>query len=285
MWDWDISNDKVFFSPQLKRMLGYGPDEMQPVVDTWKNNIHPDDMSHVMTSLKQHLNDETTRFEAEYRLKNRNQVYIWVHDQGKICERDLQNRPTRVVGMVQNISERKSLEDKLTQLANTDQLTNLANRRAGATALDRILTSAKLSEQPLCIAFIDLDHFKIVNDNHGHHIGDLVLKSIASVISISIRHTDFACRWGGEEFVVVLPNTTIEQSLRIVENIHKCTANIPWQSSLSINPITLSIGVASYPQDHHDTQSILTLADNALYAAKSQGRNRTCFAKDSLSNE
>lgn len=280
MWDWDITNDSVFFSPQLKRMLGYGPDEMQPIVDTWKNNIHPDDMNHVMSSIRRHLNDETTRFEAEYRLKNRNQVYIWVHDQGKICERDLQNRPTRMVGMVQNISERKLLEERLNQLANTDPLTKLLNRRAGSLLLEQQLSVAKSTKQPICIAFIDLDCFKDINDKHGHSTGDIVLQSIANAISDSVRNADLVCRWGGEEFVVALPNVDISQSIYFCNKIHQHAANIPWQNTIGINPVTLSIGVASYPQDHSDMQSILKLADSALYAAKSQGRNRTCFAKD-----
>jgi PAS domain S-box-containing protein len=113
LWDWDVSTSQVFFSPQLKRMLGYGPDEMAPDLSSWSSNIHPDDSAVVMAVLTDHLQGRRARYEAEYRLRNRNGDFRWVHDRGRVCERDAQGAPTRLVGMVQDITSRKLAEAEL----------------------------------------------------------------------------------------------------------------------------------------------------------------------------
>ena len=113
LWDWDTTTDSVFFSPQLKRMLGYGPDEMNPVLATWSDNIHPDDRPQVMQALSQHLQGRSARYMATYRLRNRNGAWLWVQDRGRVCERDDQGQATRVVGMVHDISARQAALDAL----------------------------------------------------------------------------------------------------------------------------------------------------------------------------
>jgi PAS domain S-box-containing protein len=113
LWDWDVVTSTVFFSPQLKRMLGYGPDEMDPSLDTWSRNIHPDDAPQVMAALNEHLSGRRARYESEYRLRSRNGDFLWVHDRGRVCERDAAGAATRVVGMVQDITTRKQAEAEL----------------------------------------------------------------------------------------------------------------------------------------------------------------------------
>ena len=113
LWDWDVATSEVFFSPQLKRMLGYGPDELSPDLSSWSSNIHPEDSAVVMAVLTDHLQGRRARYEAEYRLRNRNGDFRWVHDRGRVCERDAQGAPTRVVGMVQDITGRKLAEAEL----------------------------------------------------------------------------------------------------------------------------------------------------------------------------
>ena len=118
LWDWNVPTGEVFFSPQLKRMLGYGPDEMPPLLETWTSNLHPEDAPHVMACLNEHLAGRRVRYEAEFRLRNRNGAYLWVHDRGRVCERDPGGAPTRVVGMVQDITKRKQTEAELHQHRN-----------------------------------------------------------------------------------------------------------------------------------------------------------------------
>ena len=113
LWDWDVATGAVFFSPQLKRMLGYGPDEMAPVLDTWSRNIHPDDAARVMAVIGEHLSGRRARYDTEYRLRSRNGDFLWVLDRGRVCERDASGAATRVVGMVQDITGRKQTEAEL----------------------------------------------------------------------------------------------------------------------------------------------------------------------------
>lgn len=116
LWDWEVLSGEVFFSPRLKRMLGYGPDEMVGRIDTWKNNVHPDDLQAVIATLNEHMAGRVGRYDTEYRLRNRNGDYLWVHDRGRVSDRDAQGAPLRVVGMVHDITERKVAEQKTERL-------------------------------------------------------------------------------------------------------------------------------------------------------------------------
>jgi PAS domain S-box-containing protein len=122
LWDWDIPAGSVFFSPQLKRMLGYGPDEMAPTLAAWADNVHPDDAALVQLILGEHLAGKRARYEAEYRLRNRTGQYLWVHDLGRVCERDEQGNATRVVGTVQDVTRQHEAQVAL-QRSEADQRT------------------------------------------------------------------------------------------------------------------------------------------------------------------
>ena len=125
LWDWNVATGEVFFSPQLKRMLGYGPDELAPTLGSWSANIHPDDAALVMRALTEHLDGKRARYEARYRLRTRNATYLWVDDRGKVCERDASGAATRVVGMVQDVTREHQAQLAL-QRSEADQRTLIA---------------------------------------------------------------------------------------------------------------------------------------------------------------
>lgn len=196
IWDWQLSSDKVYFSTPLKRMLGYGPDEMQPVVETWKQSVHPHDLPQVWQALEEHIHGQRERYEAVYRLRNRNGHYIWVHDLGSISERDETGKPCRVTGMVKDITDYKQQEFKLLELAAYDELTRLRNRRECSRILDKQLEFARRHDQPLSICLFDFDHFKAINDQYGHLAGDHILSEAAARLSAGLRRSDYLFRWG-----------------------------------------------------------------------------------------
>ncbi len=277
IWEWEINSEKVFFSPQLKKMLGYGPEEMHPHLKTWAENIHPDDKVRVLEILSEHLKGIRGDYRAEYRLRNRNGHYIWVQDRGKVCNRSETGAPTHVVGMVQNITEYKQLQSQLEELAANDVLTGLPNRREGEEQMRHQLAFALRTTMPFCIAVIDFDFFKKINDLHGHQKGDEILAFGAQLMRSHIRTSDYIYRWGGEEFVAIFPASDSEQALTAMEHLHGAFRTTEWER-LGVGPVTLSAGVACFPADGSDFPMLLKAADTALYKAKSEGRNRTVLA-------
>ncbi len=271
LWDWNVISDEVYVSPQLKRMRGFGPDEMDPHVNTWVNAIHPDDAPRVRALLKAHLAGKSARYEGEYRLSNRNGHYLWVHDRGRVCEHDKHGNPVRVVGMLQDITERKVLEMKLGELAYTDMLTGLANRREGMLFLSKEVALCERLDLPLGIAMIDVDHFKQINDEHGHPAGDEVLRKIGQAIADVTRASDLISRWGGEEFILIAPNTTLPQMTQLAE---KLRGTVREHLSPAGIKATVSIGVTAANGAALNSSALLVSADKALYRAKQKGRNR-----------
>lgn len=273
LWDWNMKTDDVFFSPQLKRMLGYAPHEMVPHLSTWVNNVHPDDLERVGHILQVHLEGRSIRYEAEYRLRTRNGDYIWVHDHGAVCERDEQSEPTRIIGVLHNVSEQKALEDKLRKAAAYDELTGLLNRRAGYDQFRKTLSNAQRHQQVFAVALLDLDHFKHINDSCGHLVGDKVLRTMAGILSRELREYDVLLRWGGEEFLLLMPNTCKEDAFVLCDRLRAAIAEEMRQCESGCMP-TLSGGIATYPESGTTIEELVRSADGAMYQAKRQGRNQ-----------
>ena len=160
---------------------------------------------------------------------------------------------------------------KLTEQTHTDALTGLSNRRAFVDALDSAVRVAADAE-PLAIAVIDIDHFKSVNDVHGHVEGDRILQAVAEVLKTHGAARGRAARYGGEEFVLLFPETPLDQARLQCEDLRDAIANLP----LAV-PLTVSIGLAAYERGD-SAETLFTRADEALYAAKADGRNRVAVA-------
>src|SRR5262249_54315501 len=138
------------------------------------------------------------------------------------------------------------------------------------------LSRALRYSKPLTIAVIDADHFKALNDTHGHAAGDMVLKKLAAMLRSSFRQSDTAGRYGGEEFVVILPETDIESARRKVESLREAIANtrIKLRGREQSLRVTISAGLASYPEDGADVAELFATADERMFEAKHEGRNR-----------
>jgi len=162
----------------------------------------------------------------------------------------------------------------LTQQAMTDALTGLYNPRFFWDALARAITAAKRKGVPFCVILLDIDRFKRVNDTWGHDAGDTVLKEVADVLEKSVRGSDIAVRYGGEEFVVLLPETSIESAAARAEDLRRQLERREIACSPGPVCITASFGVAEYGRGAEDSAALMKAADAALYAAKAAGRNR-----------
>jgi diguanylate cyclase (GGDEF)-like protein/PAS domain S-box-containing protein len=165
------------------------------------------------------------------------------------------------------------LQSKLREQAIRDPLTDIFNRRYLEETLERELSRAARENYPVCVIMVDLDHFKRVNDTYSHEAGDLVLKAIARTLAEHSRRGDFACRYGGEEFVVVLPNLTLETAYGRAEDLRTSLhqLRVPYENyHLSV---TISMGIACFPENGQTRAAILRAADQAMYAAKEAGRD------------
>lgn len=163
----------------------------------------------------------------------------------------------------------------LRKLATTDPLTGIGNRRVLSQQLQRELLRAKRYGRALSLLFIDIDYFKPLNDRYGHAVGDQMLRELAQYLMSSVRRIDIIARYGGEEFVIILPETMKEHALMLADRIRRKVARYPFGQAYSIPPgtLTVSIGVASYPEDGTSATRLIAHADQALYSAKRQGRN------------
>jgi diguanylate cyclase (GGDEF)-like protein len=175
--------------------------------------------------------------------------------------------------------------DGLCDLSSRDALTGLANRRSFQVVLGRELDRVARAGEPALLLVADIDHFKKVNDSHGHAAGDLVLKAVAAALQDSVRPMDTVARVGGEEFAIVLPNCPPAFGEAVAERIRRRVASRPVQIGLNQSiEVTASIGGAYAPQWVRSTAGVWTeRADLQLYRAKSQGRNRVCLEPTAVS--
>jgi two-component system cell cycle response regulator len=171
---------------------------------------------------------------------------------------------------------------KLLQMATADHLTGLFNRGYLEDRFAIELSRARRYGKPLTLAVIDADRFKSLNDTHGHSVGDTVLKTLAALFRDSFRQSDTVARYGGEEFVVLLPETDIEAARHKVESLRKAVAAMPMGSDPNRNPIyiTISAGLATFPEDGIGSLELFATADERMYQAKREGRNRVIAASE-----
>lgn len=173
------------------------------------------------------------------------------------------------------VSNLRSENEQLNQIAQRDRLTSLYNRGAFDDALATAMQKAQNSTEPLTLFMIDIDHFKKVNDAHGHPTGDGVLQHAARLITTSVRREGTAFRYGGEEFAVLASNCTIDQARKLAESIRQTIERSPFRDGDNVINLTVSIGIATaeWPEKTRDTSTLVSCADRRLYEAKSSGRN------------
>lgn len=173
---------------------------------------------------------------------------------------------------------------QLHELALKDPVTQLPNRRYGLERLDQEWAATGRSQKPLCVMLLDLDHFKQVNDRYGHDVGDLVLKLVARVLKKSSRAEDFACRLGGEEFLIVCSDTDLKSAQQIGERLRKTIESTPLQAQGGPVRVTASIGVAERSSSMAGPDDLIRLSDKAMYAAKNSGRNKVIAQRGTDAN-
>jgi diguanylate cyclase (GGDEF)-like protein len=192
---------------------------------------------------------------------------------------DTQGRNVGFRASIRDISDRKALQHQLELLASTDPLTGVVNRRRFFHSAEAELYRARRYDRPLVLALIDIDHFKRINDTYGHAVGDDTLKTLAHAVGNRLRRSDLFARFGGEEFVLLLPETQLGDGLRLCERLRQMVETIKLQIPDRAEPFgfAVSIGVADLQHDGDSLNQLLARADAALYKAKRDGRNQVAY--------
>jgi diguanylate cyclase (GGDEF)-like protein len=185
-----------------------------------------------------------------------------------------------IAGLHVVIGLHQSIEEKLMAVAHTDALTALPNRMYFDLRIKQELDRAKRDKTSICLALIDLDFFKKVNDNYGHDGGDRTLIHFTKLIKQSIRSLDTVCRIGGEEFAVIMPNSLIEEAKHTMERVRIAAEETPFKRKQDVIAISTSIGVAGANLNTSSIEELYISADKALYLAKNNGRNQVCTLAD-----
>ncbi len=234
----------------------------------WADGVHPDDLD---TCLSIYLTafDKQEAFSMEYRLKNRYGEYRWIRDYGQPYF-DLDDTFLGYIGACYDITESRRNEQRLEELSVTDTLTQTFNRLKLDSVLQNEVLRAERYGHALSLIILDVDDFKSVNDTYGHHVGDIVLSNIAQLLQNNIRKIDTLGRWGGEEFMIVCPETDSNGAVALAEKLRVAIEGYEFPTVISK---TSSFGVATY-QSGDNSNDLVKRADTALYRAKGLGKNR-----------
>lgn len=275
MWDWNVQRGIVLYSRRWKEILGFAEDEIGNTFEEWTRRVHPEDTARMMADLQAYFDGKTPTYVNEHRLLCKDGEWKWTLGRGMVVSRMANGKPLRMIGTLTDISERKRMEAELRELACTDYLTGLPNRRYFFTRMAAELARIqRLDSQRAAVLMLDLDHFKRINDNFGHATGDALLKHFATLIGNELRKIDTVGRVGGEEFAIILPGAAPDAARILAERLRQKVEETPLMHDGQAIPITVSIGVAVMKTTDGSADAALIRADKALYRAKEGGRNR-----------
>jgi diguanylate cyclase (GGDEF)-like protein/PAS domain S-box-containing protein len=274
LWDWDLVTDLLYVSNRWKAMIGLSAADRVERSEHWFRDVHPEDLQGLRRALNEHLAGTAPHLEHEYRMAHMNGTTRWVLCRG-VAVRDEAGKAIRIAGSQTDVTERRKVQEELAHAALHDNLTGLANRTLFAAMLDRSLARAQRAHDYVFgVLFIDLDHFKLVNDSLGHLAGDKFLVAMAKRFSKHMRPGDLLARLGGDEFAVLLdelPDTAT--ALGIAERLQLALLEAFEVDGRDFYA-SASLGLAFGSSGYRTSEELLRDADTAMYQAKSEGRAR-----------
>jgi diguanylate cyclase (GGDEF)-like protein/PAS domain S-box-containing protein len=280
LFDWDIPSDRVYQSAHAAEMLGWPAVESVSSSAELRATVHPDDLGNVMAHLRETLKGTVPIYRVEFRLKTAAGGWMWLRSRARVVERDANGRALRLAGTNADMTRRRAMEDRLRQMAELDSLTGLPNRSLFLDRLQQALLRAERGHRLIALLFVDVDHFKSVNDTRGHATGDQLLKVFAERMQATVRKSDTVARLGGDEFTVILEDIQDVQDAHALAQklIERARTPVPLEGGpLSVSA---SIGVAMSVRGDLDGLALLHRADTALYEAKRRGRDGWCDVDD-----
>ena len=272
----DLAGRRFYISPAAEAI--YGRPIAELVGRSSLEDVLPDDAGIAQEAVAR-LNAGERDVRASYRIRRPDGGTVWIEAAARLVTDERSGAPDGIVAVVRDVTEQKALEDRLVALARTDGLTGLANRRSFDEALAVEWRRARREGTPLSLLLVDIDRFKLFNDHYGHLAGDACLRDVAGVISAAVRRpADLVARYGGEEMVVLLPNTHADGAQAVAEQVRAAVeaAGLAHAANQPLGLVTISIGVATVvpvPEASIAPEALVAAADEALYRSKRGGRN------------
>ncbi|WP_210544328.1 EAL domain-containing protein [Rhodoferax sp. PAMC 29310] len=282
MWDWHIQSGTEYLSAQLLAMYGLSEAQDEQHPNVLDGRTHPDDLLQLERDRADHFEGRTPTYVNEHRILCSDGSWKWILSRGMVITRDPQGLPLRMIGTHTDITARKASEALVWKQAHFDTLTGLPNRRMLRDRLEHEIQKNRRDDRKLAILFIDLDHFKEVNDTLGHDNGDLLLIEAALRIKACVRDTDTVARMGGDEFTVLMTELPDVASVeRTLQSLLHAMSSV-FQLGDEQVYVSASIGITIFPLDGNEVEDLYKNADQALYVAKGAGRNQFSFFTPSL---
>ena len=273
LWEWDIETDYVEFVESLDTESAEKTTRREKFND-WQKKVHRNDRSVLRNKLNLMKNAQVKRLEVEFKMKEKGVKHVWVFMRA-IIQFNSQNEPVKILGAIVNINQKKEYEDKLYHAAFHDKVTGLPNRALFMDRLQQLLEKKRrLGEPSGAILFVDLDRFKFINDSFGHAAGDYVLQTIARRLESVIRPGDTVCRFGGDEFLIIISELDGKDDAKHISDrvIEEVSTSLEWRDKTLT--ISASVGVCMIDQNVKNSEDLIKFADWAMYNAKTKGKDQ-----------
>ena len=270
-YDWELATDRIEWIGRVDALFGPGEADSPESGDRLNGRINPEDLPARMHALSEHFAGERT-YDCEYRVRNANGEFHWVHDRGAV-QISGEGTPQRMVGTLRLVTERKRHEAQLEQLANYDELTGHFNKLRLREALDYALSYCQRYSQPGSFMAVGLDQLDRINSAYGCETGDLVLIEVARRLDECLRTSDVIGRLGSDRFGVILTSCPSEQAQAIAERIIQGVRQRPIIAGDDRLHITVSVGIVRYPEQARTSFDVIAKAEGALLKAKQAGRD------------
>lgn len=290
IWDLEVGSEILYLSEIWCELMGGRRAATESALREVLRRIPAPDRKVLRDAYRMSMRGAQDDFVAEHRIRDFNGALVWVETQGRVTARDARGLPSRMLGVIHDISERKQREAEIHRLAHFDALTGLPNRRMLLKEASKTLARLKRIELFGALMFIDLDRFKSINDARGHKAGDALLRSVAERLSRSVREGDTVARMGGDEFVVLMSGVSADaihaaRAAHVLAEKIRSSLERPYEIDGQFFTSSASIGVALMPQPQQGVEDLMRAADIAMYRAKAGGRNQIAFFESQMQLE
>ncbi len=282
-WDLDLVTEELFYNVNLAKVLGISIENAKTYIYNLENYAHPEDMVLLTKTIDQITLGKRDTFSVEYRTCSVSGKYRWILAKGKVLKNS-NGEPIRISGFHIDIENRKIQEEQIKTLAYFDNTTKLPNRAMFYEIMKNTLKCAREEQQQGFVLYMDIDNFKIINDTFGHEFGDIILGRVANRLKTLENIPKRVFRLSGDEFIIILPKYSEQNTKEIANKVQDIMIK-PFIIDENEIQISMSIGLALYPNDATSADELLRKADLAMYKAKEFGKNQYQLYETSFDDE